>query len=180
MRKLKLQVHMSIDGYIAGPNGEIDWIFTGTSQQPVIDLASDCDTVLLGRKMSQEYINHWQSLHETQPDNELARILANQRQIVFSRSQTTISGKNAEITNEDLVTKVNALKQGPGQNIIVYGGAEFVSSLIENNLIDEYNFFIKPSALGGGLSIFKGRKKFVLTKSVQFGDTTVLNTYVPA
>ncbi|BAV07565.1 Dihydrofolate reductase [Filimonas lacunae] len=181
MRKLKLQVHISIDGFVAGPAGESDWIFNGASQQPVIDLADSCDTILMGRKMSQGFIEHWENILDKSGGREqpLAQRMVSMRKIVFSRTQTTIQGRNAEMANGDLVATVQALKQEAGKDMIVYGGATFVSSLIEHNLIDEYNLFVKPVALGNGLSIFKTRKPLVLVKSVNHENLVTINTYLP-
>jgi dihydrofolate reductase len=183
MRKLKLQVHISIDGFVAGPNGELDWIFNGASQQPVIDLADSCDTILMGRKMARGFIDHWESALDNAPDNReqpLAQRMVSMRKVIFSHTQTTINGRNAEMANGDLAATVQALKKEAGKDIIVYGGASFVSSLIEQNLIDEYYMFTKPVALGSGLSIFKARKRLILTNSVSYQNLVTLNTYVPA
>ncbi|MBV8251369.1 MAG: dihydrofolate reductase [Chitinophaga sp.] len=183
MRKLKLQVHISVDGFVAGPNGELDWIFTGASQQPVIDLADSCDTILMGRKMAPGFIEYWESVVDNKPDSKeipLAQRMVNMRKVVFSRTLTSLNGRNVEVTNQDLATTVNALKMEPGKDIIVYGGAEFVSQLIEHNLIDEYHLFTKPTALGDGLRIFKSRTALKLIKSICHENLVTINTYVPA
>lgn len=174
---------MSIDGFVAGPNGELDWIFTGSGQQPVIDLADSCDTILIGRKMAQGFIDHWENVLDNQPDSRerpLAQRMVQMRKIVFSHLQTTVRGRNAEITNNDLASTVRALKQETGKDLLVYGGASFVSSLIEHNLIDEYYLFIIPVAIGSGLRIFKHKKPLVLTQSVTYNNTVTCNIYVPA
>ena len=80
------------------------------------------------------------------------------RRIIFSRSGTGSSIINAEVKNGDLTTAVQALKNGPGKDIIVYGGGKFVSSLISLDLIDEYYIVVNPVAIGNGISIFKEQK----------------------
>jgi dihydrofolate reductase len=183
MRKLKLQIHISIDGFVAGPNGELDWIHTGGGQQTVIELADSCDTILIGRKMSREFIAYWEDVVDNQPgsrEQPLARRMINMRKIVFSHTQTTIKGRNVEVANGDLAATVQTLKKEAGKDIIVYGGADFVSSLIEQNLIDEYHMFIIPVALGSGLRIFKDRKPLILTRSVSEKNLETYNTYIPA
>jgi dihydrofolate reductase len=80
----------------------------------------------------------------------------------------------------DVVQAVNQLKRLPGKDIVVYGGATFVSSLIENDLIDELNFFENPVAIGRGMKIFKDRKPLRLTTSTPYPCGIVVNTYNPA
>ena len=101
------------------------------------------------------------------------------RKIVFSRTQTDISGRNLEVENCDLAAVVQALKKEPGKDIIVYGGANFVSSLISQNLIDEYFIFRNPVAIGNGLSIFKEKKILKLESSIAYNNGKVWNKYLP-
>lgn len=178
---------MTIDGFVAGPNGELDWMW-GTGErdengfQKVIDLADSCDTILMGRKMTREFIDYWENVVDNKPDSPeqgLAQRMVNMRKIVFSRTQTNISGRNLEVENGDLVTAVQGLKNAPGKDIMVYGGAGFVSSLISHNLIDEYYFFVCPAAIGHGLSIFKGKKMLKLDSSIAYKHGKVLNKYLP-
>ncbi|HEX6227516.1 MAG TPA: dihydrofolate reductase family protein, partial [Chryseolinea sp.] len=157
MRKLKLQVQMTLDGFVAGPNGELDWMWIGKRDESilhkVIELADTCDTILLGRKMTREFIDYWEKVLDNQSDSldhALSERMVSMRKIVFSRTETTIKGRNAEIENGDLATAVQKLKKQPGKDIIVYGGATFVSSLISKNLIDEYYIFRRPVAIASG------------------------------
>ncbi|HEY4196816.1 MAG TPA: dihydrofolate reductase family protein [Mucilaginibacter sp.] len=187
MRKLKLQMQMTIDGFVAGPEGQLDWMWgTGerdeASFQKVIELAESCDTILLGRKMIPEFIEHWENVVDNLPDSPeqtLAQLMVNMRKIVFSRTQTAMSGRNLEVENGDLATAIQALKKEPGKDIIVYGGANFVSSLISQNLIDEYFIFRNPVAIGSGLSIFKEKKILKFESSITYKNGKVLNKYVP-
>ena len=71
------------------------------------------------------------------------------------------------------------MKQAPGKDLVVYGGATFVSSLIENGLIDELNFFVNPVAIGNGMRIFKDRRSMMRTDSVAYPCGIVVNTYNP-
>ncbi|HEY2583071.1 MAG TPA: dihydrofolate reductase family protein [Mucilaginibacter sp.] len=187
MRKLKLQIQMTIDGFVAGPNGELDWMWIPgerdeASFRKVIELADSCDTILLGRKMTREFIDHWENVVDNLPDSPeqpLAQLMVNMRKIAFSRTQTAISGRNLEVENGDLATAIQALKNQPGKDIMVYGGAGFVSSLISLNLIDEYFIFACPVAIGNGLSIFKERKLLKLESSITYKNGKVFNKYLP-
>ncbi|MDB5282536.1 MAG: Dihydrofolate reductase [Bacteroidota bacterium] len=103
--------------------------------------------------------------------------MVNMRKIVFSRTQTTMKGRNLEVQNGDLATIVNALKKEPGKDILVYGCANFVSSLISQNLIDEYFIILNPVAIGEGLSIFKEKKMLKLESSIAFKNGKILIKY---
>jgi dihydrofolate reductase len=192
MRKLKLQIQMTIDGFVAGPNGENDWVFTPGEQAPEVlqkiigfgvGLATSCDTLLLGRKLAaSEFCTHWENVADNQPDNPwhpLAQLIADHRKIAFSSTETTLPGRNLKVENGDLATTVRALKNQPGKDILVYGGAGFVSSLVSLNLIDEYYIIVNPVAIGAGLSIFKEKKNLKLESSIAYKNGKVLNKYLP-
>lgn len=187
MRKLKLQVQMTLDGFVAGPEGQLDWMWiTGERDEAgfrkAIELADSCDTILLGRKMTREFIDHWENVVDNQPDSveqSLAQRMVNMRKIAFSRTQTAIAGRNLEVENGDLAIVIQALKKEPGKDIMVYGGANFVSSLISQDLIDEYFIIRNPVAIGNGLSIFKEKKQLKLDSSIVYKNGKILNKYLP-
>jgi dihydrofolate reductase len=187
MRKLKLAMQMTVDGFVAGPNGENDWVFLPGKQDPAalqftIDLAGSCDIILSGSKLANGWVDHWQNVADNQPDspwNPFAKLMVNMRKIVFTRSHAEITGPNVEVESRDLATVVNELKNQQGKDILVYGGVEFVSSLVRENLIDEYYMIVNPVAIGSGLSIFKERKIMQLESSVAYTNGKVLNKYVP-
>jgi len=177
---------MSIDGFVAGPNGELDWIWIGKPDETilhrVIELADMCDTILLGRKMTPDFIKHWENAVDNQPasvETRLAERMVSMRKIVFTRTEKAIKGRNLEIEDGDLVATVQALKKQSGKDIMVYGGATFVSSLIGQNLVDEYYIFRRPVAIGSGLSIFKEQKPLQLESSITYKNGTLLNKYLP-
>ena len=177
---------MSLDGFVAGPNGESDWIWIGKPDESilhrVIDLADTCDTILLGRKMTRGFIDHWENTVDNQSagvEQPLAQKMVNMRKIVFSRSETAIKGRNLEVENGDLAAAVHTLKKQPGKDIMVYGGATFVRSLISQNLVDEYYIFRRPVAIGNGLSIFEGLKPLELESSITYKNGTMLHKYLP-
>ncbi|MDB5127090.1 dihydrofolate reductase family protein [Mucilaginibacter sp.] len=187
MRKLKLQVQMTLDGFVAGPDGQLDWMWIPGERdesifQRVIELADSCDTILLGRKMTRGFTDHWENVVDNLPDSPeqpLAQLMVNMRKIAFSHTQTAINGRNLEVENGDLAAAVQALKKEPGKDIIVYGGANFVSSLISQNLIDEYFIFRNPVAIGSGLSIFKEQKALKLDSSTAYKNGKIVNKYLP-
>lgn len=187
MRKLKLQIQMTLDGFVAGPNGELDWMWaTGTPDETifnkVIEMASTSDTILLGRKMVPGFVEHWENVVDNMPDSPeqpLAQLMVNLNKIAFSRTQKTIKGRNLTVENGDLATVVKSLKEKEGKDILVYGGADFVSSLISQNLIDEYYIFRSPVAIGKGLTIFQEQKILKLESSTAFKGGKIIDKYLP-
>ncbi|WP_295796450.1 dihydrofolate reductase family protein [Mucilaginibacter sp.] len=191
MRKLKLQMQTTLDGFVAGPNGENDWVFIPGKQDPEalqqviafgVELAAGCDTILLGRKLGGAgFVGYWEDVAK-QPENPwqpFGQLMADHRKIAFSHTETSVPDPNIEVENGDLETTVKALKNQPGKDIIVYGGVDFVSSLVGLNLIDEYYLIVNPIAIGAGLSIFKERKVLELQSSVAFKSGKIVNKYVP-
>jgi dihydrofolate reductase len=184
MRKLKLQMQITLDGFVGGPEGQNDWVFASGPDpvgfQKIIELAETSDTLLIGRKMAPEFIEHWENMVNNQPDSPqrvLAQLIVNMRKFVFSHALTTLKGRNVQVESGDLVTAVQALKNEPGKDILVYGGANFVSSLISHNLIDEYFIILNPIAIGKGLSIFMERKMLKYESSIVFKNGKVLVKY---
>ena len=183
MRKLKLQMQVSIDGFVAGPDGQLDWL-TWTWDNPLMEFVSDLtksvDTILMGRKMADGFMRHWEAAvnNPEDPSQSFARLMVDYPKIIFSKTNQTVTGLNASMATHPLAEEVNALKQQPGKDIIVYGGAGFVSSLIENNLIDELHLFLNPTAIGEGMRIFSGHTPLQLDSSVKYDCGIVVNKYV--
>lgn len=99
--------------------------------------------------------------------------------VVFSRTIQHVAGKNVRVENGDLVDAVKELKSGPGKDVIVYGGATFVSSLIDHGLIDEFNLFVNPVAIGRGRRVFKEKTRLKLAASTAYPCGIVVNSYLP-
>ncbi|MEM8968781.1 MAG: dihydrofolate reductase family protein [Bacteroidota bacterium] len=187
MRKLKLQVQLSLDGFIGGANGEMDWVtwnWDDTLKQYVDQLTESIDCILLGRKLAEGFIPHWAGVAEDPSNPEVAsgRLFTDTPKVVFTRSLSSSDSKAAQwkntvLTEGDLGEEVKRLKQKEGQDLIVYGGSEFVSNLIQENLIDEYYLFINPVALGSGLSIFPQRAELTLATSQVFDCGITLLKY---
>ena len=189
MRKLKLQVQMSVDGFVAGPNGELDWMtFSRSSDDKLAEyvnaLTDSSDTILLGRKMTDGFVNYWTSVLDDpeSPEYSFAQKMVNIPKIVFSKTVKESNWANTIVASGDLVEEVEKLKQKDGKDIIVYGGATFVSNLIKENLIDEFHLSINPTAIGRGMTIFgdlKDRLKLKLVQSNVFSNGKVVNHYEP-
>lgn len=162
MRKLKLSMHITVDGFVAGPNGEEDWITRDVDDKFRADflaLTDSYDTILMGRKMTAVFMDYWTNAvkNPEHPWYSLAKKMVDYPKIVFTKTldEPASSWPNTTLAKGNLVDEVNRAKNREGKDIVVYGGAGFVSSLIKHNLIDEYHFFVEPVAIGNGMTIFK-------------------------
>jgi dihydrofolate reductase len=184
MRKLKLQMQISVDGFVAGPEGQLDWMTWDLDEkliQYITALTDSSDTILLGRKMTDGFVGYWTSVLRTpeNPEYPFARKMMDTPKVVFSRTLSKSSWPNTILATGKLVDEILKLKKQTGEDIVVYGGAGFVSNLVNENLIDELNLFINPTAIGHGLKIFPGRTNLQLLKSQSYECGVVVNTYSP-
>lgn len=183
MRKLKLQVQISADGFIAGTNHEMDWMVWNWDEKLkdyVSALHDHVDTILLGRGMTDGFVKHWEAIQPDSPEYEFAQIMVNYPKYSFSNTITQSEWNNTTVVNGDLVEEVNKLKNLGGKDLIVYGGANFDSSLIKANLVDEYYLFVNPAAVGKGLSIFaslEDKLQLKLVEAIPFECGIVLLHY---
>jgi len=184
MRKLKLQMQTTADGFVAGPSGQLDWMSRDMDEALIAlinQITDTSDTILLGRKMTPGFISYWEHVvaKPESPEQPFAKKMVDMPKVVFSKTIDRIDGQNVRVENRDLVDAVNEMKHQPGLDIVVYGGATFVSSLIEHDLIDELNFFVNPIAIGHGMQVFKGRKPLHLASSTAYKSGVVVHTYRP-
>jgi dihydrofolate reductase len=179
MRKIKLQVQMTVDGYIAGPNGEMDWMvfnWDNELKKYVTEISESFDCIILGRKLAQGFIPHWAS----NPEQEGADKFNSTKKIVFTKTLDKSEWDNTILAKGDLVDEITKLKNQDGKDIIVYGGSTFVSALIKKGLVDEFHLFINPTAIGSGLTIFNeldSRQNLTLIKSISFDCGIVVLNY---
>jgi len=184
VRKLKLQMQITVDGFVAGPEGQLDWMTWAMDDKLIAfinHLTDTSDAILMGRKMTEGFVNYWEGIvkQPESPEYEFARKMVDLPKIVFSKSVTSMAGQNVTVENGPVVDAVNRLKSESGKDLVVYGGATFVASLIENRLIDELNLFVNPIAIGNGLRIFGARTPLSLKGSTAYESGIVVNSYEP-
>lgn len=143
MRRVKLCVATSLDGYIAGLNEEIDWIFSDQDYGMAQFFAS-VDTVLMGRKSHDLLVRMGQKSY------------GDFRNVVFSRSPKDPAPEQVEWVTENAAEFVNALKREPGKDIWLFGGGELFMSLLDSGVVDDVTVALHPIVLGSGLSLYPG------------------------
>jgi dihydrofolate reductase len=156
MRKMIYSMSVSLDGFIAGPNGEIDW---GAPDEELHrfhnERVREVGVQLCGRRL-YEVMTYWETAEEnpSAPEYELefARIWKSMPKIVFSKTLERVEG-HYRLARGDVAEEVTRLKEEPGKDLAV-GGAGLASGLIERGLVDEYQLFICPVVLGGGTPYF--------------------------
>jgi len=182
MRKLKLQMQMTINGYVGGINGENDWMTWNPDDEFITFLSSLIDssnTLLLGRKTAEGIIPFWEKTAKENPSHPFAKKIADISKVVFTKTLEKSIWNNTTLAKGNLAEEIARLKKEKGKDILVFGGAGFVSSLIKEQLIDEYHLIINPTAMSKGMTIFNSLdriQKFTPTQSKLYpGGKTVLS-----
>jgi dihydrofolate reductase len=161
MRKLIYSMTMSLDGYIAGPGGNIDWSAPDEELHRFHnDQVRELGVHLLGRRLYETMV-YWETADQDPSASEVtvdfARIWQALPKVVFSKTLDRVEG-NTRLASEGVVEEVARLKEEPGGDLAV-GGAGLASELIERNLIDDYHVFICPILLGGGTPYFPAMER---------------------
>lgn len=156
MRKVKLQMRISLDGFVADPNGDETWDIKPDEKiwELVNELPDSSDTLLIGRKMAESFIPHFESFEPDNPRYAFAQKMVNIPKVIFSKTLKKPFGKNTRLAEKELSEEITALKNQERKDILVYGGASFVSELLLGEHIDEFYFLVIPELIGKGMRIF--------------------------
>jgi len=179
MRKIISFMHISLDGFVAGPNGEMDWIKV---DQEIFDHVgkriSEGDTALYGRVTYQMMENYWPTAGNkptaTKHDIEHSKWYSKVHKVVLSKTMKDAGLTNTQIISDNLSDKLNEIKQSPSdgsKDILLFGSPTATHSLIQLNLIDGYWLFVNPIILGQGIPLFvdiKDKIKLNLSTTRQF------------
>jgi dihydrofolate reductase len=182
MRKLIYSMSVSLDGFIAGPGGEIDWAAPdGELMRFHNEQTKEISTHLCGRGLYADMLP-WETEGHTRSDPrelEFARLWAAIPKVVFSRTLQQVAG-NARLAQGDVASEVARVKAGPGDGVVSAGGAGLAATLIQLDLVDEYRMFMNPIVLGGGTPYFPSldhRLSFELLETRTFGSRVVYLRY---
>lgn len=173
---------MTINGYVAGTNGENDWMTWNPDAEFtafLVSLLDTSDTLLLGRKTAESIIKYWENTAKENLAHPFAKKIADIPKVVFTKTLDKSIWNNTALAKGNLAEEIANLKKQKGKDILVFGCAGFVSSLIKEGLIDEYHLIVNPTAMGNGMTIFNsldGIHKFTPVQAKLFaGGKTVLS-----
>jgi dihydrofolate reductase len=182
MRKLIYSTGVSLDGFIAGPDGEIDWSAPDEELHRFHNQQTrELGMHLCGRRLYETMV-YWETAEENPSASdyelEFARIWKELPKIVFSKTLEKVEG-NARLAKDGVAEEIAKLKEEPGKDLAV-GGAGLASTCMELGLIDEYRLFVSPVVLGGGTAYFPAlneRINLELVETQTFGSRVVYVRY---
>jgi dihydrofolate reductase len=158
MRKVILSLATSLDGYLEGPNGEIDWmVFSEETGKALGEFLKEIDTILYGRVSYEKWGQYIPPEDAPSFEKEFYDKTSKMNKYVFSKSKGRFEGK-ATIVSSNIPDTINKLKQANGKHIWLYGGGNLITSFAKFNLIDEFRIAVMPVILGEGKPVFSGIK----------------------
>lgn len=181
MRKVILFTNISLDGFIARTNGEIDWTIPDEElHRAAIDTLRDSDLCMFGRKTYQIMADYWPSAanNSTIPKYmvDFANALNPMKKIVFSKTLEN-AGWNTQILKEFDPEEIKRMKEEPGKDILIEG-ADIAQQFMQHDLIDGFRLVVHPVALGSGKPLFKQKMNLELIKSQVFKSGAVALYYL--
>ncbi|HEV8273544.1 MAG TPA: dihydrofolate reductase family protein [Chitinophagaceae bacterium] len=176
MRNLIFFMHTSLDGFVAGPNGEMDWIKVDEEMFDFVATMTDqADTALYGRVTYEMMQSYWPKAGEqpnaSKHDKEHSAWYNKVSKIVLSKTISEKGLDNTVVISDQLADKINKIKKQDGKNILIFGSPGASQSLLNQGLIDEFWLFVNPIILGQGMPLFKditGTTKLKLVESKTF------------
>ncbi|WP_240359298.1 dihydrofolate reductase family protein [Pyxidicoccus trucidator] len=178
---------VSLDGYIEGPNRELDWFDDGNPQfeQYCDEMIDSVGLALYGRRSYELMLSYWPNA-EVNPrsaaDLAFARKMNALPKLVLSRTLEHATWNNTRIVRDRVAETLTELKSQPGKPLVAWAGAGLVSTLAQHDLIDEYRLIVHPVLLGSGTPLFPptgNRQKLNLVRTTQLGRNLVVLCYEP-
>ena len=186
MRKLILQMMISVDGFVAGEKDELDWIDTDpTLGEAHFALAKGADAAIMGHEVYRDMARFWPEVAKTPgvPEAAFAKLMNDMKKYVVSTKEETLGWSNAEqllvADSDDLVKKVVAMKEQAGSYLLVYGGVQTAQTLVKHGLVDEFVLDICPVVLGTGKKLFDGRAELSLVSATPYRSGAMTVVYRP-
>ena len=164
MRRIILSLHTTLDGFVAGPNGEMDFFMLDDEMFDLVGKFTDeADTALYGRITWQMMENYWPTAADkpdaTKHDVEHSLWYNKVNKVVLSRTMQNRESDKTTFISNNIFSEITNLKNQPGRNILIFGSPSVAHALMEYNLIDEYWLFINPVLLGKGIPMFANIKE---------------------
>lgn len=175
MRKIILDLAVSLDGFIEGPNGEIDWIVMDDSLgNGLVDFLKEIDTIFYGRVSYDLWGQYQPDENASESEKKLWAAVHEKEKYVFSHHPNL--DEKAKFISTDIVSEVEGIRQQPGKDIWLYGGGSLITTFINHDLIDVYRLAVYPVILGEGKPVFSGIRnrvglKLEVVKSSPIGVT---------
>jgi len=171
MRKIIISLHTTLDGFVAGSNGEMDFFkFDDEMFDLVGKFTDEADAALYGRVTYEIMDNYWPNAgnqpNASKHDIEHSNWYNNVEKIVLSKTMQGMHKDKTTFIGSNVAEEINKLKQQPGKNIMIFGSPSAAHTLMEYNLIDEYWLFVNPILLGKGIPVFAKIKERVSLKLV--------------
>jgi dihydrofolate reductase len=182
MREIILNLAVTFDGFIEGPNGELDWLVRDEEidfGDILTDILSDKDVIFYGRVSYDKWGNTKADENASQKLKDAYKLMHSKSKYVFSRTKAA-DNTNAVFINSNIRDSVLEIKQQPGKNIWLYGGAKIIETFLNLDLIDEYRLAVHPVILGKGKPLFQnieGRHKLELVEVKGYKSGVVLQKY---
>jgi len=179
MKKVILDLAVTLDGFIEGPNGEIDWCIMDDDMD-FDGFLSGIDTIFYGRVSYETWGNFQPDTNADLAEQMLWERVHSKKKYVFSSQNK--QDNNAVFINSDIANSVNEIKKQPGKDIWLYGGASLIKTFIQLNLIDIYRISVHPTVLGNGKPLFEDLKERIelkLLKTNVFNSGVVQLIYEP-
>ncbi len=164
MKKVILDLAVSLDGFIEGPNGEIDWCIMDEDMD-FNGFLTGIDTIFYGRVSYDAWGNYQPHTDASEVEQNLWKAVHEKNKVVFSAQDRQDS--RAEFVRSDITAAVSAIKNGAGKDIWLYGGAGLIKTFIQERLIDIYRISVHPIALGAGKPLFEDLKERLALKLVK-------------
>jgi dihydrofolate reductase len=187
MRKLIVSMNITLDGFMSGPDCELDWHFqhwTEDMAQCAREQLSRADTILLGRVTYTAMAAYWPAktadLSFPRDDIDFASMMNSHAKIVFSTTLVGVDWNNARLAKRSVAAEIAHLKRQPGRDMITYGSGKLVDSLVQSGLVDEYQVWVHPVVLGKGKPLFRGPEDYMSMRLLQaktFSSGVVLLCY---
>ena len=176
-RPVVLFMQVTLDGYVAGPGGELDWAFARFDDELLTLMAErvgETDTMMMGRVNYLEQAAHWPFAGD---DDVIAPIVNAHEKVVFSSTLTSVEWQNARLAKGSPAEEIAALRARPGRLIGVSGGPTFAQSLLREGLVDRIQLAVHPVALGKGLPLFAEPQQLSPIDSHPLTSGIVVNRY---